>query len=321
MSLQGFLLLIFCVFLVRPVLSSSGDESIRFRTCVSTCQGASSDEPVMVAPCVQQSYVWDCQADCRYRCMWSIEKMKRDSGKKMLVEKYFGKWPFVKIGPIQEPASVLMSVVNMLANAYCLKKLLGIFRGKGHAIYQFKNTLWMIHFVLAIHAWIWSSVFHSRDVLATERLDYFSAGALMVFDMYLSCCRVLSLSSVSLRILFAVVLIVGYARHIYFMHFVKFDYGYHVGMCVAAGVIQSVAWILWLLCKHEGREHPGKKYLGLFVVAVNAAVLLEVLDFPPLLDTLDAHALWHLATIPLTFLFYEFVARDVQKNVVQGKVK
>lgn len=321
MPLQRFLLLIFFAFLVHPVISSSGDESVRFRTCVSRCQGDSSDGSLMVAPCVQESYVWDCQADCRYRCMWSIEKTKRSSGNNSGVEKYFGKWPFVKIGPIQEPASVLMSVINMLANAYCLKRLLGTFREKGHTVHQFKNTLWMIHFVLATHAWIWSSVFHSRDVLATERLDYFSAGGLMVFDMYLSCCRVLSLSSAAFRILFALALIVGYARHMYVMHFVKFDYGYHVGMCVGAGVIQSIAWILWLFCKQEGREHPGKKFLALFVAAVNAAVLLEVLDFPPLLDTVDAHALWHLATIPLTFLFYEFVARDVQMNIAQGKLK
>ena len=35
-----------------------------------------------------------------------------------------------------------------------------------------------------------TQVFHSRDLRATERLDYFSAGAVMVYDVYLSCLRV-----------------------------------------------------------------------------------------------------------------------------------
>jgi len=253
--------------------------------------------------------------------MWLIEGMKRKQEKDVHVEKYFGKWPFVKVGPIQEPASVLMSMMNMLANAYCLKRLLSAFGDKGKSAYHFKNILWITHFLLAIHAWIWSSLFHSRDIIATERLDYFSAGALMLFDMYLSCCRVFSLSSVVSRILFAVALMVGYARHMYYMHYVKFDYGYHVGICVIAGLIQSVAWILWLFFRSEGKEHPGKKFLGMFVVAVNAAVLLEVLDFPPFFDTLDAHALWHLATIPLTFLFYQFVAQDIEVRGVESKLK
>lgn len=35
-----------------------------------------------------------------------------------------------------------------------------------------------------------------------------------------------------------------------------------------------------------------------FVVGMHACMLLEVLDFPPLLGLLDAHALWHAATPP-----------------------
>ena len=322
MTLQGFLLPVCCIFFAQSVVGSSGDESTQFQTCVSECLGykASSDQvPSLVTPCVQQSYLWNCEADCRYRCMWSIENTKRDVGWTKHVEKYYGKWPFIKLGPVQEPASVLMSIVNMLANGYCFRRLVRMSHEKGHPMDRFKNGLWVIHFIAAMHAWIWSAVFHSRDVVATERLDYFSAGALMVFDMYLSCCRVFSLSSAVSRTAFAILLMVGYGRHMYYMHYVKFDYGYHVGLCVVAGIIQSLAWVSWLLFTVEGKEHRGRKYLGMFVVSVNAAVLLEVLDFPPLLDAVDAHALWHLATIPLTFLFYEFVWRDVQANMIEDK--
>ena len=31
-----------------------------------------------------------------------------------------------------------------------------------------------------LNAWLWSTIFHSRDFPLTEKLDYFSAGALIV---------------------------------------------------------------------------------------------------------------------------------------------
>lgn len=297
---------------------SSGDESIRFRSCLAACMGdgiSSTEVGLDVPRCGQmtQRFLWNCEADCQYRCMWSIEGLKRDSsGDSKRVEKYYGKWPFVRLGPMQEPASVLLSLLNLLANVLCLKALLGTCLEKRIEVYTWKNMLWIAHFVLAINAWLWSSVFHTRDVVMTERFDYFSAGAVMVLDVYLSCCRVFQITSVRVRIISLAILLAGYARHMYYMHVIKFDYGYHVGLCVIAGIVQSVAWIVWMGYTKEGKDHPGRKFLGTFVVAVNLAVLLEVLDFPPFFDIVDAHALWHLATVPLTFVFYKFVARDIE---------
>ena len=45
---------------------------------------------------------------------------------------------------------------------------------------------------------------------------------------------------------------------------------------------------------------------------MNGAMLFEVLDFPPLLGLLDAHALWHAATAPPTYLLYGFLETDVR---------
>ena len=42
----------------------------------------------------------------------------------------------------------------------------------------------------------------------------------------------------------------------------------------------------------------------------------QVKDFPPVAGSLDAHALWHAATPPLTFVFYRFLVADAAVNAL-----
>jgi post-GPI attachment to proteins factor 3 len=62
-----------------------------------------------------------------------------------------------------------------------------------------------------------------------------------------------------------------------------------------------------------------RRRLLTFIVAVNTCVLLELLDFPPLAGLVDAHSLWHAATIPLTTLWYSFVELDCLSLQSPGK--
>lgn len=43
------------------------------------------------------------------------------------------------------------------------------------------------------------------------------------------------------------------------------------------------------------------------VVLLQGLSLLELLDFPPLFWVLDAHAIWHISTIPVHILFFRLV--------------
>ena len=45
------------------------------------------------------------------------------------------------------------------------------------------------------------------------------------------------------------------------------------------------------------------------------------MDFPPVLMLLDAHALWHAATVPLTYLFYAFLHGDVEWVCALGQLR
>ena len=69
-------------------------------------------------------------------------------------------------------------------------------------------------------------------------------------------------------------------------------------------------------------KHLVRWMFVVFVVGMHACMLLEVLDFPPLLGLLDAHALWHAATPPFVFAWYRMFAADAAwVGPVSGKLK
>lgn len=48
-----------------------------------------------------------------------------------------------------------------------------------------------------------------------------------------------------------------------------------------------------------------------FFVMIYVSMMAEILDFQPIWHLLDAHALWHASTVPLTVAWYQFVCADV----------
>ncbi|WZZ71622.1 hypothetical protein YC2023_082992 [Brassica napus] len=51
------------------------------------------------------------------------------------------------------------------------------------------------------------------------------------------------------------------------------------------------------------------EYVGL---SSGLAMLLEIYDFPPYEGYFDAHSIWHLATVPLTILWWSFIRDDAE---------
>lgn len=74
-------------------------------------------------------------------------------------------------------------------------------------------------------------------------------------------------------------------------------------LCLSSGLINSVWWIGW--CMANIRRKPYLKNPIICIIAANLLLLLELLDFPPVMWTLDAHSLWHAGTIPLIFIWYK----------------
>ena len=168
--------------------------------------------------------------------------------------------------------------------------------------------LWAGYCLLSANAWLWSAVFHGRDTHATERLDYFSAALLIVYNLFISVVRTCGVRSAAAQAGVAAPLAALLGWHWRRMLLVLFDYGRHVLLCVGVGAATSVLWLGWAA---RARRHPGRAPLLAFLLAVNACMALEILDFPPLWHALDAHSLWHAATAPLALLFFRFIAADM----------
>jgi hypothetical protein len=175
------------------------------------------------------------------------------------------------------------------------------------AAYPF-YPLWLAYAATAIAAWAASAAFHARDVKLTERTDYLLADALVLFGLLVAGARALGWTCWRQWAVLAVVGGGAFAYHAHRMLYVLFDYGWNVTLCIGVGIAQTITWAAWA----ARVRHPGRRQLYTFLLLLNAATLLEVLDFPPLLGLLDAHAAWHAATVPLTYRFWAFVMGDAQ---------
>ncbi|KIK67915.1 hypothetical protein GYMLUDRAFT_36721 [Collybiopsis luxurians FD-317 M1] len=53
---------------------------------------------------------------------------------------------------------------------------------------------------------------------------------------------------------------------------------------------------------------------SVLVIVTTAATALEVFDFPPWQRAVETHALWHLATVPVSLAWYCFFIRDANDS-------
>lgn len=108
------------------------------------------------------------------------------------------------------------------------------------------------------------------------------------------------------RSLLAVLFATLYASHVAYLSLVTFDYGWNMLVNIAVSAVAGLLWIGWAVVQRE--PHAWRAVVT--VAALSAAMSLELLDFPPLWWTLDAHALWHAATVPTMLMWYRFLTAD-----------
>ena len=163
----------------------------------------------------------------------------------------------------------------------------------------------------------------------TEKMDYLSAAATILFGLYYSVVRLYHLYPVHQRLLliappksrlphimWTLMCSLVYMWHVLYLTLMpRFDYSYNTAFNITIGMIHNFLWILYSLPASLPilRRFPTrpKTYrpayvskAAVLVMATTAAMCLELFDFPPWERIIDAHSLWHLGTVIPTAWWY-----------------
>lgn len=179
------------------------------------------------------------------------------------------------------------------------------------------------------------------DLPVTEKLDYFSAALTILFAFFYTVVRLFHLypqrppssqTQVKGRIhrSWAILCALTFLGHVsYLMLLPQFDYAYNMAFNLIIGMTHNILWLTYsfpsslsLLYRFPAR---GKSYrpryasqAALFVLLTTAATALELFDFPPWWRVIDAHALWHLSSVPIIPFWYRFLIEDALDDGWRG---
>jgi hypothetical protein len=301
-----FLCVIFSLNFIS-VFASPGDNHYVYRACLNHCQQINCSTPSGLKQFQQKQsfFQWSCQDECAYECMWKTVDHMQSNGQPVV--QFHGKWPFARFLGIQEPASTLFSILNLLSNYFFGYKVLRRHLRYGiHPLY----LMWMMFCFIAMNAWVWSTIFHTRDKPLTEIFDYIGAISL-VFAQF-ACCLIrvgYGTKYNRLTILATVVLLSFFMYHAHYLLVVRMDFGYNMMVNIIVGLINVICWLLWCALNFSyGRTYVWRCAVPVLLTMIFVA--LELLDFAPWGWTIDAHSLWHLSTVPLPILWYHFIVDD-----------
>lgn len=357
----SLLLLLLSITLPSPIIASQGDHSRSYQNCLATCLPTCPSPPPFT--------VWSCPANCAYDCTTALTNLALDFNPRTLdpgelarlkgrggeldglevgrMVQFYGKWPFKRYLGTQEILSVLFSIGNFISH-YRGRKVLrkvGISSPEGKMLRNF----YVLNALVGMNTWVWSSVFHTRDLGWTEKADYFSATAAMLYGLWLVIARLGGLyrrKRKSTRYLTIMTCSAALFFHCaYLTMATRFDYTYNMKFNLLVGLSSIILWLLWSLFHSSPspsplpsssyispsprktsrlhllkltQQHPRAPHHLLPLLPLSllfSCTLLEVLDFAPVpssLRLLDAHALWHLSTIPVIRMWYGFLVTDLE---------
>lgn len=206
---------------------------------------------------------------------------------------------------MQEPFSVVFSLFNYLAHDWGMNKL----RESIPQSYPLRKY-YLLFGYFGLASWIFSIIFHTRDFYWTEKLDYFAAGASVLYGMYFTPIRIFRLyregrrrrSVLRVWTMFCLTL---YAMHVGYLTLWSWDYTYNMAANVAVGIVQNILWTAFSIYQFQKVQRTWAAWPGLIVAWIILAMGLELFDFAPWDRMIDAHSLWHLGTVGPTIWWYK----------------
>ncbi|KIX03472.1 uncharacterized protein Z518_07025 [Rhinocladiella mackenziei CBS 650.93] len=237
------------------------------------------------------------------------------------VVQFHGKWPFHRFLGIQEPFSVLFSLMNFMAHRE------GMMRIRESLPVRYSLRPYYLAFgYFGLASWIFSMIFHTRDFNITEKLDYFAAGASVLYGLYYTPIRIFRLdknepTKQSILRVWTILCVLLYAAHVIYLTAWSWDYTYNMAANVAVGIVQNLLWSGFSISRYRKLQKTWAAWPGLIVAWIIMAMSLELFDFPPIGGMIDAHSLWHLGTVFPTVWWYSFLIKDAQEDLASQRLK
>lgn len=319
------------LLLVTVVAASQGDRAPAYVRCVAEREKRCAEWAPSAALRLTR---WTCADDSRYACAQELTDATLAAqdgaafGEGGALEglaagemvQFNGKWPFRRWLGMQEPFSVLFSLLNLAAHLRGFRSL-ATAAPKTPAQARLRRY-YRLNAVVGIVCWLFSALFHTRDTSQTEKGDYFSAAFAIGYGLWLAIVRCTGLyrhATSPLRQCFAALGLLAFLAHCLYLSRGRFDYGYNMQANLGVGVTQMLVWALWTCVAPETRslsttpaQKPVRPLLPLLLILLSTG--FEVFDFAPVphgLRWVDAHALWHASTVGIVLLWYQFLRDDV----------
>ncbi|CAN6860556.1 unnamed protein product [Brassica oleracea] len=198
-------------------------------------------------------------------------------------------------------------------------------RAHGHCQNPASVTFSMLSLAMHFHGWLsFFITLYYKDVDITKRLDYSFATAVLGFSLIVSILRTFDVRVEAARVMVSAPVLALVTTHVLYINFYKIYYVpffsstfsvslmlftcWNMIVCVVMGTAQIFLWARWAAVS----RHPSNWKLWVVVIASGLAMLLEIYDFPPYGGYFDAHSIWHLATVPLTILWWSFIRDDAE---------
>ncbi|KAG2734311.1 hypothetical protein G9P44_002317 [Scheffersomyces stipitis] len=309
-----------------------------------------------ISPLSPFKSLWDCEADCNYKCQQIITDKREKTG--LNVVQFYGKWPFVRVWGIQEFFSTIFSLGNFYVNYINLSRLIQQYHKNSkldsqQQRYSVMVAQYIVLIIVSLFGWIFSSIFHLRDNSITETMDYFGASAIIMSNFNAITMRTFKIFKKSNSVVFAwqSIMVIAYIFHCTKLTY-KWDYQYNTNVNLVLGLAAMTMWCILALKTRQlykqnyimfnnsiqllpfetklltKLNHIGlgqARWVPLLPIFFNLWLLLgisfEFFDWVPWLRLVDAHCLWHFFTIWPTIFWYDWNIWDIEMMKITDKAQ
>jgi len=186
------------------------------------------------------------------------------------------------------------------------------------------KRIWLGYAYLGAVVWTCSTLFHARDFWLTECMDYLAACAVVFYAFFVA----ISFTVPWLQrnpfgricwATFGTGLGLFYAHHVY--SFIEnINYGHNMFYCILCSIATASIYLLWMTCEcFYARKRRSLAILAGTITLGLIGACFEVMDFPPIFWTFDAHSLFHAITIPTPWLLAEFAVEEYEYELKDEK--